>query len=101
MGSNKQYGRPRPPKFIGIKVQYGKLEGELDHIVLWNGNIPRCDRVLVLTHLSSKIMRFNYDSRRPYFEDSFLEELDKRGYDIKTIKFSIEKNMAQRNNNEC
>lgn len=29
----------------------------------------------------------------PYgeFNDSFLEELTKRGYDIKTLKFSIEK----------
>ena len=91
MDKIKKYGTPRRPKFEGIKLQFGNLEGQLDHLILWNGNVHPCDRALVLTTLTSKTMHFDYKQQKPIFEDSFFEELEKRGYDLKTIKFSIEK----------
>ena len=41
---------------------------------------------------TSKVMRQDWnDDFAIKFDDSFIEELDKRGYDTTTIKFYIEK----------
>jgi hypothetical protein len=85
-------GTPRPPKKDGaIKFQYGRHEGDLDFIVLYGNDVPRCDRALVMHLFASKTMNYNYESNRPTFDDSFIDELKKRGYDTSTIKFSIER----------
>ena len=89
---------PRPPKKAGIKFQQGWLEGEKDMLVLYR-NVPGCDRALVMHHMTSKVMRFNYETGDPYFEDSFVEELEKRGYDISTLRFSIDKKLEAENEN--
>lgn len=88
----KKIGTPRPPKKDGaIKFQYGRLEGELDYLVLFGGGVPRCDRALVMRHFTSTQCRHDHVNNKAVFEPSFIEELDKRGYDTKTIKFSIER----------
>ena len=90
----KKIGTPRPPKKDGaIKFQFGRFEGSHDFLVLYGNDVPRCDRALVMHHFTSKNMTFNYKTMRPEFEDSFIDELEKRGYDTKTIKFSIERKL--------
>ncbi|MDD2341554.1 MAG: hypothetical protein PHV54_01515 [Tolumonas sp.] len=88
-------GTPRPPKKEGsIKFQYGRCEGELDYIVLYGDNVPRCDRALVMNLFSSKSKGIDLSTGKVIFGDSFLEELEKRGYDTRTIKFSIERKVV-------
>lgn len=88
----KKIGTPPPPKEGAIKFQYGKFEGEYDHLVLYGDGVPRCDRALVMNTFTSKVINLDWSNHgEPVFNDSFLEELDKRGYDTKTIKFYIEK----------
>ena len=89
----KSIGTPRPPKKDGaIKFQYGRFEGELDFLVLYGNGVPRCDRSLVMQAFTSKVLRQDWNNDgKVIFEDSFIEELEKRGYDTSTIKFYIEK----------
>lgn len=90
--TDKKIGTPRPPKKDGaIKFQYGKCEGDLDFLVLYGNDVPRCDRALVMHLFTSKTMSFDHGKGLPRFEDSFIDELKKRGYDTRTLKFSIER----------
>lgn len=89
--SIKKIGTPRPPKEGAIKFQFGRHEGSHDFLVLYGNDVPRCDRALVMHLFTSPTMEFNYEKRIPEFGDSFIEELDKRGYDTKTIKFYVER----------
>jgi len=58
----------------------------------------RCDGALVHYMLLSDRMIFDYtkwsenkyNHRPPYKMENFLKELEERGYDIKTLKFTIE-----------
>ena len=83
-------GTPRPPKDDGIKFQYGRLDGELDYLVLFK-NTPPCDRSLVMQHFTSTQCCHDHINNKAVFEPSFIDELEKRGYDTRTIKFSISK----------
>lgn len=89
----KKIGAPRPPKKDGaIKFQYGRNDGELDFMVLFGNGVPRFDRALVMNAFTS--MRCHPDFHSPggvAFDDSFVVELEKRGYDISTLRFSIER----------
>ena len=88
----KKIGAPRPPKKDGaIKFQYGRFEGDYDFLVLFGNDTLRCDRALVMHHFTAKKQRYDYKLNQPVFDDSFIDELEKRGYDTKTLKFSIEK----------
>lgn len=88
----KKVGAPRVPKKDGaIKFQYGRYEGELDFMVLYGNEVPRCDRALVMSLFTSKTMSFDYKNKKPMFEDSFIDELKKRGYDTSTLRFSVER----------
>lgn len=84
-------GTPRPPRDGAIKFQYGRNEGEYDYLVLWGNDVPRCDRALVMYHFTSERMSFDYKERRQVFENSFIDELEKRGYDTKTLRFYVER----------
>jgi hypothetical protein len=87
MNKKKRYRMPKV-KDNELKLQWGKLpKDEPDICVLLGKDIPKCDSRLLMNSFSSK--RFHPNSFE--FEDSFLEELEKRGYDIETIKFSIKK----------
>lgn len=89
----KKIGTPRPPKKDGvIKFQYGRNDGELGFMVLYGNDVPRCDRALVMNAFTSN--RCHPDFKSPAgvaFDDSFVVELENRGYDISTLRFSIER----------
>lgn len=89
----RKIGTPRPPKKDGaIKFQYGRNDGELDFMVLFGNDVPRCDRALVMNTFTSQ--RCHPDFMAPagvVFNDSFVAELERRGYDISTLRFSIER----------
>ena len=88
----KAIGTPRPPKKDGaIKFQYGRLDGEFDYLVLFGSGVPRCDRALVMQHFTSTQCRHDHINNKAVFEPSFIEELERRGYDTKTLRFSIER----------
>lgn len=85
-------GTPRPPKKAGsIKFQQGRLQGEIDFLVLFGDDTPRCDRALVFNAFCSKRQSYNYSLRAIEYEKSFVDELIDRGYDISTLRFSIDK----------
>ena len=87
----RKIGTPRPPKAGAIKFQYGRLDGELDFLVLYGDDVPRCDRALVMHHFTSTQCRHDHINNKAVFDPSFIDELEKRGYDTSTIKFYIEK----------
>ena len=61
-------------------------------MVLFGNDVPRCDRALVMNAFTSQ--RCRPDFRLPAavaFDDSFVVELEKRGHDISTFRFSIER----------
>lgn len=80
--------RYRAPKVNDneIKMQRGTDEGHPDMMLYYGANIPRCDRALLMHWLYSD--NINY---RGGEKESLVQELEKRGYDLDTFKFSIEK----------
>lgn len=85
--------RYRRPKVIEgqIKVQMGKIDGDVDMCIFYGDNVPRCDRALVLNVLGSKRQRTDFSTMRPVFDPSLFDELEKRGYDLNTLQFSIKR----------
>ena len=61
-----------------------------DFVVKYN---RKCDGNLVLNHILGDILRFDlmkYGKEIPYTSFNFKDELEKRGYDLTTLKFSID-----------
>ncbi len=73
-----------------LLVRYDKKEN--DFLVFY----PRsCDGALVLNHLVGNILQWSFKKERKgenFAFDTFnlKEELEKRGYDLSTLRFSIE-----------
>jgi hypothetical protein len=86
----KRYRRPKT-KEGQIVAQLGKVDGDIDICIFYGDNVPRCDRALVLNALCGGRMRFDFDNQRPAFDPSLIDELDARGYDLDTLRFSIER----------
>lgn len=83
----KRYRTPKA-KDGQLKAQWGKLPHETpDLIYVWGDGVPRCDSRLLYNIFSMK--RFPPGSFEA--DPSFLDELKARGYDLTTIKFSVEK----------
>jgi hypothetical protein len=83
----KRYGQPKA-RYGQIKIQWGytKDDGE-DTFMCYGGHTGgRRDVRLVMSVLNEK--RYSFLDNK--FESSLLQELEDRGYDIKTLKFSIE-----------
>jgi hypothetical protein len=82
--------RPRPGQ---LKVQFGRLAGDTPDIIYARGDgIPRADAHLLHNVLASK--RPCVDIAAPdilSWEPSLFDELEARGYDISTLRISIEK----------
>lgn len=82
-----------------LKAQWGRLpHDDPDMVFCWGEGVPRCDGALLHYAFGSKRARpaRTEDERKVsysgvVFDDSFIEELEKRGYDISTFKFSIMK----------
>lgn len=86
--------RYRRPKVIEgqIKMQRGRIDGDNpDMCIFFGDNVPRCDRSLVMNALCSERMHFDLSTTRPKFGPSLIDELEKRGYDLETLRFSIER----------
>lgn len=69
-----------------IKLQRGRIDGGVDMCIFYNDDIPKCDRALILNRLCSDVFTYSGESRK-----SLCDELESRGYDLDTLKFSIEK----------
>lgn len=83
----KRYRAPkaRPGQ---LKAQWGKMPHESpDLCYAWGDGVSSADGRLLHNALSSK----TYSPIDKTWDDSFLEELDKRGYDITTLTFSVQK----------
>jgi len=80
--------RYRSPKVIEgqIKMQRGKVDGDADMCIFCGDNVPRCDGALVMNALC-----FGHLSHDRKMLPSLIEELENRGYDMETLRFSIEK----------
>ncbi|HDZ53376.1 hypothetical protein LCGC14_0043150 [marine sediment metagenome] len=90
MPEMKRYGTPRA-KPGQLKAQWGKLRDEDADLVFSGGEgIPREDRHMLHSALSGvRWMGPLHDKWRS--ELSFIDELKARGYDITTLKISVEK----------
>jgi hypothetical protein len=94
----KRYRTPRA-KPGELKAQWGKMPHDNpDLCYTWGGDgAERCDGHLLSNMLTEKRARLAIGDERPkygppiIYDDSFLEELKKRGYDITTLRFSIQK----------
>lgn len=81
----KRYRRPNA-KEGEVKMQWGNVDGDIGICSAWRNPADKCDSRLLYYMLCSH--RYSYDGK---IESSFVEELEKRGYDLTTFKFSIQK----------
>ena len=76
-----------------LKVEWGKLPHENpDIIYCWGENVPKVDSrylhwIFGCEHPSGQVD----DKGLIIWDPSVLDELEKRGYDLTTLKFSIKK----------
>lgn len=92
----KRFGRrkARPGQLL---VYYGKLPHDTPDVVFsWGGSgASKCDSSLVYSVLLGKRCRVDFENpAAPFgvaYDPSLIEELEARGYDITTLRFSIEK----------
>lgn len=86
--------RYRRPKVIEgqIKMQRGRIDGDdPDMCIFYGDDVPRCDRALVMNALCSERQRTDLSTMKPKFDPSLIDELEKRGYDLDTLQFSIKR----------
>jgi hypothetical protein len=84
---------PRPKQEEGkLDVWFGKIDGEGPDLCVQSGDNGGggATRGFVISFFSDG----HQHSGLPGFKDGFLEEMDARGFDISTIKFSIRKKAA-------
>lgn len=74
-----------------IKMQKGKIDGDVDICIFYGDNVPRCDRALVLHVLCGERQHTDLSTMRPKLEPSLIDELEARGYDLDTLRFSIKR----------
>ena len=82
---SKRYRAPRVQEGQ-IKLQRGRIDGIVDTCVFYGDTTPRCDRALVMNAFCFESRGYNNEVR-----PSLIEELEKRGYDLDTLRFSIER----------
>ena len=82
--------RYRAPKIKDgeLKAQWGKLQHDNPDIIIVNGQgVPKHDAYLLYNTLcSERYSPFLKERKKPFYE-----ELESRGYDLTTLKFSIQK----------
>lgn len=67
----------------------------VDMCIYYGDNVPRCDRALVMSVLCSERQHTDLSTMRPKFEPSLIDELEKRGYDLDTLEFSIKRKVSE------
>lgn len=82
----KRYRSPKV-KPNSLIFQRGKIKDEIDMCIFWN-NIDGCDRSLIMYYLATENINYRGGKIK-----SLLQELEERGYDLDTLKFSISKKM--------
>jgi hypothetical protein len=80
----ERYRKPKI-KTNSLVFQKGKIDGAVDMCIFWD-NIPACDRSLIFYYLASENINYGGGKLK-----SFIQELEDRGYDLDTLRFSIEK----------
>ena len=80
-----------------IKIAWGRVDAHNspDLCVAWgDGTDMKCTGMLMLHAFTEKRLRPSF--RRPgyEYEPSLIDELEERGFDITTIKFTIQKKAA-------
>lgn len=88
----KRFRVPRKTPNV-LKAQWGKLAGDNpDLVYTWGDGVDRCDARLLHHHFTSKSRSpFKDANGLPKLDPSLWEELETRGYDMTTFKFSIRK----------
>ena len=86
----KRYRRPKVSEGQ-IKMWKWKVDGEIDMCIFFGDNVPRCDRALVFNVICGERQHTDLSTMRPKFEPSLADELESRGYDLDTLRFSIER----------
>lgn len=81
----KRYRRPKLQS-QEIKLQKGKVDGCVDMCIFYGDDVPGCDRALIIYYLCSNNINYKGGEIK-----SLLEELELRGYDLDTLRFSIRK----------
>lgn len=92
----KRYRTPQQKPGL-LRIYYGRVDGNRPDVCYqWGaGGANKCDASLLHHVIGSPRLEACYGTDRekhgPYkFGPSLLEELEKRGYDLSTLKFSIE-----------
>lgn len=76
-----------------LVMRWGRLPNEAPGTCFAAGDgLSKRDMALLHYMLASKRMRWKEGA--PTFEPSFLEELEARGYDLTTLRFSVRKKEA-------
>ena len=69
-----------------IKMQRGRIDGAVDMCIFYGCSTQRCDRALMMDVICSDSLNWKSE-----VVPSLMDELEKRGYDLDTLRFSIEK----------
>jgi hypothetical protein len=93
----KRYRAPKQKPGV-LRMFYGRVDGDRPDVCYqWGGaGANKCDSHLLHNVIGSKRLELVYGEERektgsPYrWGPSLIEELEARGYDISTLKFSIE-----------
>jgi hypothetical protein len=81
-----------------LVARWGTVEGSTDICYAWGDGINKSDSHLLHSVLSTPRTRLNWDAEFPASrfnatvdEPSLLAELEARGYDLTTLRFSVRK----------
>ena len=85
----KRYRRPIV-KNGEMRLQKGKVDGNIDMCIFFADDIPPCDRALLFYFICTE--NHNYSGGKC---KSLTQELEDRGYDLETLRFSISKKSSK------
>lgn len=86
-----------------LKIVYGREDrySRPDVVVAWGGHgADKCDARMAMHALTEKRMTRAFPSMDIIFEPSLIEELEARGYDITTLRFTIQRHTPKDNTEE-
>lgn len=73
----------KPDRYSGPDICYA-----------WGDGVPSADASLLHLTISTERMTFDFPTTGHKFDPSFIKELETRGYDLTTLRFSIQKKSA-------
>lgn len=99
MAKQRKHWREPKAKPGELLARWGKVKyADPDIVYAWGQGVPKGDSHLLHSALSAPRTRLNYDAKFPASrfdatidEPSFLQELEARGYDLTTLRFSVQK----------